>query len=91
VLLNVEDDLPRRPLRILVVGAPGAGKRTLASRIAGVVGAVRAARRAVPRARLDHEGRVRGRCAGVQARAWITEWRYGVVRPLLVARADLLV
>ena len=37
VLLNVEDDLLRRPLRVLVVGAPGAGKSTLASQIANVL------------------------------------------------------
>ena len=37
MLLNVEDHLPRRPLRVLVAGAPGAGKSTLAARIAGVL------------------------------------------------------
>ena len=93
MLLNVEDHLPRRPLRVLVAGAPGAGKSTLAARIAGVL--------SVPYVQLDglfhgpgwtpradFEADVQAFSAGP---AWVTEWQYGVVRPLLMARADLLV
>ncbi|WP_299954339.1 hypothetical protein [uncultured Modestobacter sp.] len=92
-LLGPDDPLPRRPARVLVAGASGAGKTTLATRIGVVLG--------LPRVELDalfhgpgwaprpeFEDDVREFAAGP---AWVTEWQYRPVRPLLAGRTDLLV
>lgn len=79
--------------RILVAGTSGAGKTTLAARVSAALG--------LPYTELDglHHGAgwtprpefeddVR---AVVGQDAWISEWQYAAVRPLLLERAELLV
>ena len=83
----------RAPRRILVAGTSGSGKTTLARRLSAVLD--------VPHTELDglHHGPrwtprpefeddVRALAAGD---AWVTEWQYRRVRPLLLGRAELLV
>jgi len=78
---------------VLVAGTSGAGKTTLAAAIGSVLG--------VPHVEIDglfhgpgwtprpeFEADVRAFTAGP---AWVTEWQYTQVRPLLLDRADLLV
>ena len=92
-MLTALDPLPRHPRRIIVAGVSGVGKTTLARRIARVA--------EVPHTEID--GLLHG--PGWTPRpsflhdvedlaaqdAWVTEWQYGPARPLLAARADLLV
>ncbi|MFF2452306.1 AAA family ATPase [Isoptericola sp. NPDC058082] len=79
--------------RILVAGTSGAGKTTLAGRVSAVLG--------LPYTELDglyhgtgwtprpeFEDDVR---AVVAQDAWVSEWQYTAVRPLLLERAELLV
>ncbi|MFE5340575.1 AAA family ATPase [Isoptericola sp. NPDC056578] len=79
--------------RILVAGTSGAGKTTLAGRASAVLG--------LPYTELDglyhgtgwtprpeFEDDVR---AVVAQDAWVSEWQYTAVRPLLLERAELLV
>jgi adenylate kinase family enzyme len=92
-MLASGDPLPRRPRRIIVAGVSGVGKTTLAGRIATVTGA--------PHTEID--GLFHGTgweprlefLADVDAftseTAWVTEFQYGSARPMLAARADLLV
>ena len=87
------DPLPRAPHRILVTGTSGSGKTTLAAALAARLG--------LPH--VDIDGLYHGPgwvprpefAADVTALAareeWVTEWQYSAVRPLLLARADLLV
>ena len=87
------DPLPARPRRILVAGTSGAGKTTVASALAARLG--------VPH--VDIDGLFHGPgwtprpefaedvAAFVAREEWVTEWQYSAVRPLLLARADLLV
>ena len=92
-ILSWSDPLPRRPSRILVAGAPGAGKSTLARQIA--------TRLALPYVELDalHHGpqwqpRPTFRSDIVTLAAqheWVTEWQYSLARPLLAERADALI
>ena len=92
-VLRADDRLPARPQRVLVAGTSGAGKTTLAAAIGRVL--------AVPHVEIDalfhgpgwtprpsFEADVRAFAAAPE---WVTEWQYGVVRPLLLERADLLV
>ena len=92
-LLGPEDELPHRPRRVLVAGTSGAGKTTLAGRVAEVLG--------VPHVEIDalfhgpgwtprpsFEQDVHRFSAGP---AWVTEWQYDSVRAHLLERADLLV
>lgn len=92
-MLRFDDPLPHRPRRVLVAGVSGAGKTTLAARIAHVAGAPHTEIDAlfhgpdwVPRETF---------LADVQAlmaeESWTTEWQYASARPLLAERADLLV
>ena len=88
-----DDPLPARPRRILVAGTSGAGKTTLAAALSARLGSPH----------IDIDGLYHGPgwvprpefTADVAALAageeWVTEWQYSVVRPLLLARADLLV
>jgi len=79
--------------RILVAGTSGAGKTTLAARVSAALG--------LPYTELDglyhgagwtprpeFEDDVR---AVVAQDAWVSEWQYRAVRPLLLERAELLV
>ena len=92
-LITGDEPLPRRPSRVLVAGTSGAGKTTLARHVGRVLG--------IPFAELDalfhgpgwtplptFEDEVRRLVA---TPAWATEWQYDLARPLLAARADLLV
>ena len=92
-LIGADELLLDRPRRALIAGTAGAGKTTLAARVAEVLG--------IPQVEIDglfhgpgwtsrqaFEADVR-RFAATQA--WVTEWQYGLVRPLLAQRADLLV
>ncbi|MDX3236008.1 adenylate kinase [Streptomyces sp. ME03-5709C] len=91
-LLGPADPLPHRPRRVLVAGTSGAGKTTLAARVAAVL--------AVPHVEIDalfhgpgwtrrpsFEADVRRFSAET---GWVTEWQYRSVRDHLAARADLL-
>lgn len=81
------------PRRILVAGTSGAGKTTLARRISATHG--------VPHTELDalHHGprwtprpEFEADVRELAARdAWVTEWQYHRVRPVLLSRAELLV
>lgn len=85
--------LPVRPRRVLVTGCSGAGKTTLARALSGCW--------ELPYHELDalHHGPnwaprpefVDDVAAFVATDAWVAEWQYSAVRPLLLARADLLV
>ncbi len=91
--LSWDAPLPARPRRILVAGTSGSGKTTLAAALSARLG--------VPHTEID--GLYHGPgwvprpefVADVTALAarpeWVTEWQYSAVRPLLLARADLLV
>lgn len=91
--LAATDPLPARPRRVLVTGCTGSGKTTLARSVAGVLG--------VPHHELDalfHGPGWTPRpefaddvAAFAATGRWVTEWQYPAVRPLLLARADLLV
>ncbi|MFE6968184.1 AAA family ATPase [Isoptericola sp. NPDC057653] len=84
---------PRHPHRILIAGTSGAGKTTLAGRLAAALD--------LPYTELDslHHGPVwtprpefeDDVRAIVAQDSWVSEWQYGAVRPLLLGRADLLV
>lgn len=88
-----DDPLPHRPHRILVTGTSGSGKTTLAAALAARLG--------LPHTDID--GLYHGAgwvprpefaddvAAFAAADEWVTEWQYSAVRPLLLARADLLV
>jgi adenylate kinase family enzyme len=79
--------------RILVCGPSGSGKTTLAARIAEATG--------LPHTEIDalhwHAGWtanphfVEEVATLADGDAWVTEWQYRAVRPLLAARAQLLV
>ncbi|MFF3945705.1 adenylate kinase [Streptomyces sp. NPDC001902] len=91
-LLGPADPLPHRPRRVLVAGTSGAGKTTLAARVAAAL--------QVPHVEIDalfhgpgwtrrpsFEADVHRFSAGP---GWVTEWQYGSVRAHLAARADVL-
>lgn len=92
-MLTAVDPLPRYPRRIVVAGVSGVGKTTLARRIADIA--------EVPHTEIDglfHGPNWTPRAAFlddvrdlVAQESWATEWQYGSARPLLAARADLLV
>ena len=92
-MLGVEDPLPHRPRRVLVAGATGSGKTTLARRIGAVLD--------LPVTEMDalHHGpswtpRTEF-MADVEtfssADAWVSEWQYPEARELLANRADTMV
>ena len=81
------------PRRILVAGTSGAGKTTLAGRLSRVLGvphteldALHHGPRWTPRPEFEDDAR-----ALAASDAWVTEWQYRRVRPLLLERAELLV
>lgn len=81
------------PRRILVAGVSGSGKTTLARRLGEALG--------IPHTELDslHHGAnwtprpefIGDVTALASGDAWVTEWQYPEARPILTARADLLV
>ena len=92
-LLPHDAPLPFRPRRVLVGGGSGSGKTTLAARIAELLG--------LPHTEIDalHHGAGWVKRPTFEADvdaftsepAWVTEWQYNTVRPLLAERADLVV
>jgi adenylate kinase family enzyme len=92
-LLWANDQLPAAPRRVLVTGTSGSGKTTLARQIAAVLG--------IPYVEIDalyhgpgwvpRPSFVCDVAELVAQPAWVTEWQYGQVRPLLAAQADALV
>jgi len=87
------DEVPDLPRRILVAGVSGAGKSTLCRKIAQRTG--------LPYTELDslHHGpgwtkrdEFESDVANIAASdAWVSEWQYSPVRPLLLRRAELMV
>ena len=87
------DVLSCAPRRILVAGTSGSGKTTLARRVAAMAG--------VPHTEIDAlfhgpgwipRESFMGEVTALAAQpGWVTEWQYGVARPLLLQRAELLV
>ena len=83
----------RDACRILVAGASGSGKTTLAARIGAALG--------LPHVEIDrlhwhagwtpNPGFEQEVAALAAQERWITEWQYSSARPLLAARADLLI
>lgn len=92
-ILGPRDPLPLRPRRVLVAGTAGAGKTTLSRRVSTELG--------LPYTELDslyhgpgwvpRETFVADVTAVVAQAAWVSEWQYRAVRPLLLDRAELLV
>jgi adenylate kinase family enzyme len=92
-MLSSRSALPHRPRRVVVAGVSGSGKTTLAARIAPLTGG----------RHIEIDGLYHGAgwmprpafladvTAFAQTESWTTEWQYSPVRPLLAARADLLV
>ncbi|HZJ09058.1 MAG TPA: hypothetical protein VFD39_05140 [Trueperaceae bacterium] len=85
--------LPFRPRRVLVAGTSGAGKTTLARRIAAIlelphseIDALFHGPNWVPRPEFVSDVE-----AAIAAERWVTEWQYRLARPLLAERADTLV
>ncbi|WP_409482910.1 AAA family ATPase [Arsenicicoccus dermatophilus] len=92
-MLGPDDPLPRRPRRITVAGTSGAGKTTTAARVGAVLGIRHVETDAlhhgpgwVPRPEFLDD--VRDLVAGED---WVCEWQYARARPLILARADLMV
>jgi adenylate kinase family enzyme len=92
-VLTAADRLDPPPARIAIAGAPGAGKTTLAGRLAPRIDAS-----AVELDELAHGPRWTIRpefLADVDAftsgARWITEWQFDDARPLIASRADTMV
>ena len=93
MLLGWSDALPRRPERVLVAGASGAGKTTLAADLGRVL--------ELPHIEIDalfhgpgwtpREAFVADVEAFSSGPRWVTEWQYRSARALLADRADLVV
>ncbi|GGL91646.1 adenylate kinase [Nakamurella endophytica] len=92
-MLVAQDPLAYRPCRLLVAGTSGAGKTTLAQRIAAVlqighveIDALHHGIQWTPRPTFAAE------VAALAAEpTWVTEWQYSRVRPLLATAADTMV
>lgn len=91
--LGWDDPLPHRPRRVLVTGTAGSGKSTLARALSASLSvpyheldALYHGPQWVPRSEFTAEV-----SAFAATEQWVTEWQYSAVRPLLLARADLLV
>ena len=92
-LLRYDDPLPHLPARVTVNGTSGAGKTTLARRIADLLG--------LPHTEMDSlfHGPGWTRLPDFAAKVdvftseprWVCEYQYDEVRPMIAARADLLV
>lgn len=94
LMLSATHPLPApRPHRVLVAGVSGVGKSTLARRIADVWGlpyteidALYHGPNWMPRPSFDADV-----AALAAVPTWVTEWQYSSARPVLAARAELLV
>lgn len=91
--LGPADPISGRPRRILVTGCSGAGKSTLARAVAArldlpyrELDALFHGPGWVPRPRFVDDVR-----AFAAEDAWVSEWQYDLVRPILLARAELLI
>jgi adenylate kinase family enzyme len=92
-VLSYSDPLPHPPCRVAVAGVSGAGKTTLAGRIAKAIGA--------PHIEIDslyhgpdwvpRESFLDDVRSLVTGDTWTTEWQYKAARPILLERVDLLV
>jgi adenylate kinase family enzyme len=92
-MLTSEDELPLRPQRVLIAGTSGSGKTFLAQRVGAALG--------IPHVEIDslyhgpewvpREEFVADVERLVAGAAWVAEWQYHSVRPVLLERADLLV
>jgi adenylate kinase family enzyme len=93
LMLDAVAPLPVRPRRVLVAGTSGAGKTTVARRVAALLN--------IPHIEIDalfhgpawtprdtFESDVHSFSGGS---CWVTEWQYSQVRAILAQRADLLV
>ena len=85
--------MPAQVRRIVVAGACGAGKSTVAAAIASELGfpcveldSLYHGPGWVPRPSFESDVK---RC--IESEQWVTEWQYTLARPLLAERADLLV
>jgi len=93
-MLSASHPLPAPlPRRVLVAGVSGVGKSTLARRIADVwdipyteIDALYHGPNWTPRPSFDADV-----AALVASPAWVSEWQYSSARPVLAARAELLV
>lgn len=92
-MFTASDPLPEHPQRILVAGVSGAGKTTLARRLAALLGIGYTELDSLfhgpnwePRAEFaDDVDRL------TRPPAWVTEWQYAAVRRMLAGRADTLI
>ncbi len=92
-MLRFDDPLPRRPERVLIAGVAGTGKTSLAARVAEALG--------IPHTEIDalyHGPDWVPRPEFLEdvhflanAESWVTEWQYATARPILAARADVVV
>jgi adenylate kinase family enzyme len=92
-VLSADDPLPARPHRVLVAGVSGSGKTTLVRRIAGALDlpsiemdALHHGPAWTPRPEFESDVQ-----EFTRTDAWVCEWQYDSVRPLLADRADTLV
>lgn len=92
-MLTERDPLPARPRRVVVAGTSGSGKSTLAQGIARLSGLPYTEIDGLfhgpgwtPRPEFDEEV-----AALAASERWATEWQYASARPVLAARADLVV
>lgn len=92
-MLGPHDPLPLRPDRLLVAGTSGSGKTTLCTRVAEATG--------LPPTEIDalfhgpgwtpREEFVTVASALAASPRWVVEWQYSAVRPLFLARCEVLV
>ncbi len=92
-MLGAGDRLPARPARVLVSGTSGSGKTTLSAQIARISGApyreidsLYWGEQWTPRPSFLADVRTIA-----DAPSWVSEWQYTGARPLLAARANLVV
>ncbi len=92
-LLGRDDSLPAQLNRVVVAGACGAGKSTVATAIAAELGfpcveldSLYHGPGWVPRPSFERDV-----ADLAESERWVTEWQYQSARPVLAARADLLV